>query len=85
MIKKDPDIVKLLYDMGFITKAELNLEESNYNDLDSDLEMEIERKDLPRDERIERIKNGIEHTVSTENEHQYGLEEEASAPAAWLT
>ena len=64
MLKKDPDVLRMMFEFGFITKAELSLEENDYNDYDSDLETEVERRLLPRDERIERIKNGIEHTVS---------------------
>lgn len=86
MCKKDPEVVGLLYHMGFITKAELNLQDSYYNDVDSDLESEMERRDQPRDERIERIKDGIEHTVNCDADHEYGLEDEnEKQKPEWMT
>lgn len=52
-----------MFNLGLANKDELTIEETYYDDIDSDLENEIERRFLPRDERNERIKNGIEHTV----------------------
>jgi len=42
--------------MGFITKAEVGFENENYLDCDSDLELEIDRSNLIKDVRYERIK-----------------------------
>lgn len=61
---KDPDVLNVLYNLGLVNKDEMTIEETNYNDIDSDIEIEMERRLLPRDERVERIKNGIEHTVA---------------------
>lgn len=66
MTKKDPDVLRVLYELGLITKGEMNLEENDYLDVDSDIECEMERRLVERDERIERIKSGIEHTQTTE-------------------
>lgn len=66
MTKKDPDILQLFFNLGFITKGELSLEDNDYEDMDTDLESEINRRFWERDERIERIKNGIEHNETKE-------------------
>lgn len=58
------------------------MEETDYNDIDSDLEVEMERRDLVRDERIERIKSGIEHNEKAEATDEHGLEEE-EVPTPW--
>lgn len=63
MMTKDPDVLRVLFNLGLVNKDEMTIEETNYNDIDSDIEIEMERRLLPRDERVERIKNGIEHTV----------------------
>jgi microtubule-associated protein-like 6 len=63
MMTKDPDVLSVLFNLGLVNKDEMTIEETNYNDIDSDIEIEMERRLLPRDERVERIKNGIEHTV----------------------
>ena len=63
-MKKDPDVLKVLFSMGLANKDEMTIEETHYNDIDSDIEIEMERRLLPRDERVERIKSGIEHTES---------------------
>ena len=55
-----------MYRMGFITKAEMGYEDDIYDDCDSDLEAELDRKNMDRDERIEKIKNGIEHNEKPE-------------------
>ena len=54
--------------MGFITKAEMDTGDNDYDDCDSDLEVEMDRKNMERDERIERIKMGIEHNAAEELE-----------------
>lgn len=69
-------MLKVLYNMGLANKDEMTIEETCYNDIDSDIEIEMERRLLPRDERSERIKNGIEHTVKAEADDEFGLEEE---------
>lgn len=41
----------------------------------------MDRRHVKRDERIERIKNGIEHNVFSGHDHEYGLEDlEVEAP-----
>jgi len=52
--------------LGLITKYEVGMESNLYNDCDSDLEEEINRKNIERDERAENLKNGIEHTETPE-------------------
>jgi microtubule-associated protein-like 6 len=76
MMRKDPDVLKVLFSMGLANKDEMTIEETHYNDIDSDVEIEMERRLLPRDERVERIKSGIEHTESAEANDEFGLEEE---------
>ncbi|CAD8200325.1 unnamed protein product [Paramecium octaurelia] len=76
LMQKDPDVLKVLFNMGLANKDEMTIEETCYNDIDSDIEIEMERRLLPRDERVERIKNGIEHTISAEASDEFGLEEE---------
>ena len=45
----------------------------------------MERRTIQRDERIERIKSGIEHNESTGHDHEYGLEDlEDDTPCLWL-
>lgn len=77
MMTKDPDVLFVLFNLGLVNKDEMTIEETNYNDIDSDIEIEMERRLLPRDERVERIKNGIEHTVAAQESDEFGLEEEA--------
>lgn len=66
MIVGDPDIKEYLFHMGFINKTEMDLNNKDYADCDSDLEVEMDRKNMDRDERIERIKLGIEHNDADE-------------------
>ncbi len=51
--------------MGFITKFEMGFDMGDYEDCDSDIEIEMDRKNQIRDERVERIKNGIEHNENS--------------------
>lgn len=85
MIKKDPEVLKLMFLLGFANKDEMTIEETNLNDIDSDTENEMERRFLPRDERIERIKSGIEHNIKAEADDSHGLEDEEDGSVfAWL-
>lgn len=68
MLQRDPDFKQYMYRMGFMTKSEMGYEDDNYDDCDSDLEAELDRKNMDRDERIEKIKNGIEHNEKPEGE-----------------
>jgi len=61
MVRGDPDVKEYLFSMGFMGKAEMELGNEDLDDCDSDLETEMDRKNMERDERIERIKLGIEH------------------------
>ena len=63
-ISKDPEILKMLYNYGLISKEDLRPDFGTGEDMpdaDSDLENEIMKANQDRDERVERIKNGIEH------------------------
>ncbi|EGR30797.1 hypothetical protein IMG5_123400 [Ichthyophthirius multifiliis] len=71
MLRRDPDILQYMYNMGFVTKFEMGYEDNQYEDCNSDIEEEIDKKNMDRDERIEKIKNGIEH-----NEKPDGLEDD---------
>lgn len=75
MVKGDPDLKEYLFNMGFITKMELELGNEELEDCDSDLESEVDRKNMERDERIERIKLGIEHNDAEKFAPKTGLEE----------
>lgn len=44
MTKKDHDVVEVFFQMGLITKGEKNIEDNDYEDIDSDLECEMERR-----------------------------------------
>lgn len=63
-VSKDPDILKILFSYGLISKEDLrfNFGYSDLPEADSDLENEISKSKIHIDERTERIKLGIEHT-----------------------
>ena len=69
MLRKDPDVLRMQYEYGFITKADATIGETDYDDMDSDIEAETERRFMERDERSEKIKNGIEHNETTEEDY----------------
>lgn len=64
-VSKDPDILKMLFSYGLISQEDLrfNFGYSDLPEADSDLESEIKKSKIRIDERTERIKLGIEHTV----------------------
>jgi microtubule-associated protein-like 6 len=71
-VSKDSDILKLLYSYGLISREDLRADFGGSEDMpecDSDLEQETQKARFERDERIERIKNGIEHTELPEEEN----------------
>ena len=65
-VSKDPEILKLLYNYGIISKEDLRPDfgtgENEMPDADSDFENELLKEQSHYDELSERIKNGIEHT-----------------------
>ena len=70
-MSKDPDIIKMLTSYGLISKEDLRADfggSSEIPEADSDLEEELYKMNADRDDRIERIKNGIEHSYVTEEE-----------------
>ena len=71
-VSKDPEILRYLYNYGVICKDDLRPDfggsQGEIPDADSDLENEINKNNDFRDERIERIKSGIEHNVKNESE-----------------
>lgn len=62
----------MLYSYGLISKEDLRPDfGSGVDDMpecDSDLENEIKKAEEERDERAERIKNGIEHNETNDEE-----------------
>ncbi|KAL4483877.1 hypothetical protein ABPG72_006252 [Tetrahymena utriculariae] len=76
MLQRDPDLKFYMHRMGFITRAEMGYEDDQYEDCDSDLEIELDRKNMDRDERIEKIKNGIEHNEKGEGDDADQFESE---------
>lgn len=63
--------MRILTSYGLISKEDLRPDFGGSEDIpeaDSDLEDEIGKSEIDRDERIERIKNGIEHSYVTEEE-----------------
>ncbi len=52
--------------MGFITRFEMGYDDNDYEECNSDIEVELDKKNMERDERIEKIKNGIEHNEKPE-------------------
>lgn len=63
--------MRILISYGLISKEDLRPDFGGSEDIpeaDSDLEDEIGKSEIDRDERIERIKNGIEHSYVTEEE-----------------
>lgn len=79
----------MLYSYGLISKEDLRPDFGNGNDdmpeCDSDLENEIKKGDEERDERVERITNGIEHNQTTEEDDNAKalVDEDDSALAPW--
>ncbi|EAR94225.2 HELP domain protein (macronuclear) [Tetrahymena thermophila SB210] len=70
-VSKDSDILRVLTSYGLISKEDLRHDFGGSDDLpdaDSDLEEEIGKANVDRDDRIERIKNGIEHSYVTDEE-----------------
>ena len=70
-MSKDPEILKMLTSYGLISKEDLRSDfggSSEVPEADSDLEEELDKMNADRDDRIERIKNGIEHSYVTEEE-----------------
>lgn len=76
-VSKDSDIIRTLQSYGLMSKEDLRTDfgggtDQDIPEADSDLEEEIGKADIDRDERIERIKNGIEHTyISAEEREKY--------------
>lgn len=72
MITKDAEILKILFAYGLISKEDIRPDFGGGVDempeCDSDLENEMLKGEFDRDDRIERIKNGIEHTELTPEE-----------------
>lgn len=72
-ITKDPDIIKYLASFGLITKEDLRLDFGGGDDVpecDSDLETEVKRKDIIISEQQDRLRNGIEHNYTHEDNQQ---------------
>lgn len=72
-MSKDLEILKMLTSYGLISKEDLRPDFGGSQEIpeaDSDLEEEINKALADRDERIERIKNGIEFSYVSEEEKQ---------------
>ena len=61
MLVKDPIIKEWMYQMGLMKRSQYQVENADFDDVDSDLEVEIDVRNQKRDERIQKIKEGIEH------------------------
>ncbi len=67
---KNKEVLGMLNNYGVITKDDLREDfggedSKDMPDCDSDLENEINNKDLERDEKTERVKSGVELSVRT--------------------
>lgn len=74
-VSKDPDIVKLVYNYGLISVEDLRIDfgpggADGMPDCDSDIENEVNKATNDFDERIENIKNGIEHGLQPDDEQE---------------
>lgn len=70
-ITKDKNILRVLSSYGLISKEDLRIDYGGSEEIpepDSDLDEEVEKAVADRDDRIERIKNGIEHCYVSEEE-----------------
>lgn len=70
-VSKDLDILRILTSYGLVSKEDLRIDFGGNEELpeaDSDLEDEVQKVNVDRDDRIERIKNGIEHNYVSEEE-----------------
>lgn len=63
---KDEDYKKWMFNMGFITKRQLDFQSDVYDLVDSDIGDEVERHDKEIKANISNIKMGIEHRIGDE-------------------
>jgi len=72
-VSKDPDILRTLFNYGLITTEDLRLDfggNDEFPECDSDLENEVQLLENERDERRERIKNGIDHNIKEDDDDE---------------
>ncbi|EGR31702.1 hypothetical protein IMG5_103460 [Ichthyophthirius multifiliis] len=87
-ISKDLDILKLLLSYGLISKEDLRPDYGGNTDVpetDSDLENEQNKASIDRDERVEMIKEGIEHVFSFQEQYAefYEKQEVSTKSMQW--
>ena len=68
LILKEHKVHELLERLGLLTVEDHQESTANEEEIDGDLTEELNLKHAPEDERAERIKSGIEHNVSAEDE-----------------
>jgi hypothetical protein len=52
-----------MYNMGLITKKQMDFQDQIYDLVDSDVGEEIDRHLIPTDPNVDKIKRGIEHRI----------------------
>ena len=60
---KDADYKNWLFNMGFITKNQMEHHGMIYDDVDSDIGEEIERQLKENNPNVDRLKRGIDHRI----------------------
>lgn len=61
MLVKDPIIKEWMFQMGLMKRSQYQVEDADYDEVDSDLQVELDVRNQKSDKRIEKIKEGIEH------------------------
>ncbi len=67
---KDEDFKKWFFNMGFITKNQLQFNDQVYDFIDSDVEEEIKRHLTKSDPKVDKIKRGIEHKIPNDDQFE---------------
>jgi hypothetical protein len=67
---KDEDYKNWLYNMGFITKNQMDFQDQIYDLVDSDVGEEVDRHLNETNPNVDRIKRGVEHRMQGDDEFQ---------------
>jgi hypothetical protein len=82
MCLKDEHYKLWMYNMGFITKRQMDFQEEVYDLVDSDICDEVDRHCKTIDPSVSKIKEGIEHRLEDEDDFQLEEEEGDQSVAA---
>lgn len=70
----DKDYKQWMFDMGFITRRQLENEQELYDECDSDLEQEFKRHATEVDPDVDSLKKGVEHRIDQERLGDFQVE-----------